>query len=212
MALQERIAKDKTCSSDMRMKEGREGAADRMAALAFVYNAATREARIEALGCSLWGYKLPWQAAKQVKAHLKDEFEGLRRERAQRDREEAILILTYVLNDTKRLLGFGSAKTRKVAAARIAESAIEEWVDDLCRECHGAGQLKDPITEAVILTCPVCAGHKKHRFSDDERRKALHAPREDMPHWNKGMEAAHEIIGTADRAMAQRMGRVLSKD
>ncbi len=212
MGTREMLAKDLTCSSSLQMKPEKEGSADRVAAMALVASAAARESRIELLGCHLMAYKLPWTAPPDVPFGMRDEFEAVGRARQQRGREEAIETLAAILRPMKHMKPFRDDE----GIERIAATSVEEWVDDLCRECHGAGEYKDRESEAVIITCPVCKGHKKHRFDDKERCVALLVEVDEMPHWNRGMEEAHRVIGTAERAfdmaMAQRMGRVLSKD
>jgi predicted RNA-binding Zn-ribbon protein involved in translation (DUF1610 family) len=219
MALRELLAKDITDAHTMQWKEERTGSVDRVTAKGMVYAAGQREAMMEALGCVLWGYKLPWQNARKG---LRDEFSELRKDRAERDRTEAILRLTCLLRETPKLKDFKGPRTAGVMLVNttgwhyLAVAAIEEWVDELCRHCHGAGQIKDPISEAVLFTCPTCGGGRKHRYSDFERTPAfskwklgLEDYKTTLSEWNNAMTVAHDMIGTADRAMAERMGRWL---
>jgi hypothetical protein len=160
-----------------------------------------REAKMDALGCALWAYKLPWTPPPEHQAHLKDEYEAVARARQQWGRLKATQILLSFLVDARGLDGFGGGSRKAFAMLKVAEQAIEEHVNDLCRECHGAMQIVDPITEAVIQTCPVCSGHGKHRYSDAERIAALKAQRDEIEKWNRALIVAHDLLGTADRAV-----------
>ena len=220
MGIRENLSRDLTNAHTLQWKSERQGSVDRVTAKGMVYSVAQREAMMEALGCVLWGYKLPWQKSREG---LPDEFDQLRKDRAERDKHEAILRLTCELRENPKAKHFKGPRVGGVMLANgtgwhhLAIAAIQEWVDDLCRHCHGAGTIKDPITEAVLFTCPTCGGGKKHRYSDEERKPLFTEWRSRMgddckvtlADWNNAMTLAHDIIGTADRAMAERMGRWL---
>lgn len=217
--MREQLAKDITDAHSLQWKSERAGSVDRITAKGFAAVRGDREAMMEALGCSLWGYKLP-----KTQDNPADEFEKLRKDRRERERHEAYLRLALILRDMPVLKEFkGRKEGSKMPVFTTgwyiaAVAAIDEWVDDLCRNCHGAGELI--MGNGVKTTCPVCDGHRKHRYSDEERRLALEewsasmnqtTSPQDVAKWNNLMTRAHDIIGTADRAMAERMGRILTK-
>lgn len=227
MAMREQLARDLGDSRSLQWRPESQGSIDRVTAHAFNCAEGYREQDMLSLGSVLWGYKLLWTAPR---GGLSDEFLATRRERAERDRHEAYLILACLLRDRKQLKAFkGPAEQGKMLAEKtgwyhLAIAAIDEWVNDLCRACHGAKVIKDPETQAVILTCPTCHGSGKHRYTDAERQSWLarwsacfpdvadfEGLKVGMPQWNEAMTLAHDLVGTADRAKAAAMARVLER-
>lgn len=221
MGVREQLSRDKSNTTSLQWKSERQGSVDRVTAVGIVAAQGHREAAIEALGCALWGYKLLWNRP----AANGDEFTAMQRKLAERDKHEAYLRLSCILQNTKQLKDFGGPRNgTKIIVNRSGwfiggRAAIEEWVNDLCRNCHGAGEI---IIGGVRKTCPVCDGHRKHRYSDEERGDEFmrwlsvwpkdEAPDIDIKRWNDLLFHAHDIIGAADRAMAARMGRLLGRD
>jgi len=221
LGLREQLSKDLSDSRSLQWIEGKTGSVDRVTAVGMIAAQGHREAALEALGTVLWGYKLLWER----REHNNDEFSALRRDRAERDKHEAYLLLACFLQNTKSLKGFGGPRTGgKIIVNRTGwyiggRAAIDEWVNDLCRNCHGAGEI---IIGGVRKTCPVCNGHRKHRYTDEERgdefmRWLAQYPKDQAPdiaitRWNDLLFHAHDIIGAADRAVMVRMGRMLGRD
>lgn len=229
MSLREQLARDLGDSHSLQWRPESQGSIDRVTGHAFVGAEGYRSDDMLALGNVLWGYKLLWTAPK---SGLPDEFLNTRRERAERDRHEAYLLMADMLRSAmgRSFKGFkGPSTNGKMPVAstgwyHVGVAAIEEWVNDLCRACHGAKVIKDPETQAIILTCPTCHGSGKHRYADAERQAWLakwsacfpdvtdfESLKVGMPQWNEAMTLAHDIIGTADRAKAAAMARVLER-
>ena len=222
MSLREAIAKDVTNNQSLEWKSERQGSVDRITAAGYVAaSSASHDSRLSQLGGCAQYYKL----TRSIKTPS-DEFEQLREDRATRDKHEAYLILAAMLKRAKGLGAFGgpASKTGHVFLDTsgwyaLARAAIDEWVDDLCRHCHGAGEIKDEVTGARQMVCPVCHGHHKHRYSDAERAPQFKAwldgwtPEREpsMAEWNNAMEIAHGIITAADREWGRRMGRMLER-
>lgn len=67
---------------------------------------------------------------------------------------------------------------------KVAEAAIQEWVEDACETCRGAREVFDTL--GICRACLVCHGSGKRRYSDTER-----------PFGNKHMDSAHFLISFA---------------
>ena len=53
----------------------------------------------------------------------------------------------------------------------VAKQTIIEFVQPYCRICCGAGQ--QVAQNGVLVSCTGCAGHRYHRYSDEERAKNI---------------------------------------
>lgn len=93
---------------------------------------------------------------------------------------------------------------------RVACWAVHEWANQACPPrpdgCGGKGEVPtagEPVAGMQpMMTCPVCHGTTKRRWTDEERVEAMGSA------FEEGMAEAHRIISTAE-ALALRRGRQL---
>jgi hypothetical protein len=79
--------------------------------------------------------------------------------------------IKHVLKRRKR-----ARKLNQMERMLVAAVAIDEWAEDYCRSCHGAGEI--PNFEGIegnqpTQVCPVCDGKLKHKYTDKERESAI---------------------------------------
>lgn len=82
---------------------------------------------------------------------------------------------------------------------RVAECALMEWLDDLCRICGGRGNIVPKDSPVATHACTVCEGTGRRRHTDFARGRALGLGPDAARKWEGRFAKAHSLISSADR-------------
>lgn len=93
-----------------------------------------------------------------------------------------------------------SAHETRPMRERVAECAIMEWLDDLCKTCWGRGYMVAKNAPVATHVCGKCSGTGRRRHDDHARARALGLGIEVAKKWEAKFAKAHAIISSADRA------------
>lgn len=116
--------------------------------------------------------------------------------------KQAALVLS------SRMVRAGEARSMR---EKVAERAVMEWLDDVCKICLGRGRLVPKNSPVATHTCTGCEGTGRARHSDAARARALGIPMPAARKWEARFAKAHALISAADRAtyvtVARQLGR-----
>lgn len=84
---------------------------------------------------------------------------------------------------------------------KVAECAIMEWLDDVCRPCWGRGNIVPKDAPVATHVCTTCNGTGRRRHSDAARARALAIGQDAAKKWEARFAKAHAVITAADRAV-----------
>jgi hypothetical protein len=109
--------------------------------------------------------------------------------------------------DLRDCLAWRLKSTKEEFRWKLACLAIEEWIDDNCPTCTGAGHVYDNV--GVQRSCPKCGGSRKRRYTDQERAESLRVA--DGAKWGYAMDVAHAQLALAVATAARQAQERLQK-
>ena len=80
----------------------------------------------------------------------------------------------------------------------ICEVVLGEWLDDLCRTCHGRGHAVVKGTGRAGNPCTVCNGTGSRRHNDLERMRSTGLSAGAYRKWEPRFASAHAALSAAD--------------